>query len=126
MLAVLLLPYMYYTLRIHYTSFVMADAMDLNTDSLITEIHHTIHYTTPPSSSCVPQDDSYSEIGTPYRSGGRLFRTGRVDSKGLLRWVPIESDEAGPAETVGQVGHLPYHFLVVHTGNDVCYNFYPR
>ena len=33
---------------------------------------------------------------------------------------------AGPAETVGQVGHLPYHFLVVHTGNDVCYNFYPR
>ena len=20
---------------------------------------------------------------------------------------------------VGQVGHLPYHFLVVHTGNDV-------
>ena len=24
----------------------------------------------------------------------------------------------GPAETVGQVGHLPYHFLVVHTGND--------
>ena len=22
---------------------------------------------------------------------------------------------AGPAETVGQVGHLPYHFLVVHT-----------
>ena len=25
----------------------------------------------------------------------------------------------GPAETVGQVGHLPYHFLVVHTGNDV-------
>ena len=26
---------------------------------------------------------------------------------------------AGPAETVGQVGHLPYHFLVVNTGNDV-------
>ena len=25
--------------------------------------------------------------------------------------------EPGPAETVGQVGHLPYHFLVVHTGN---------
>ena len=25
----------------------------------------------------------------------------------------------GPAETVGQVGHLPYHFLVVHTGNDM-------
>ena len=23
------------------------------------------------------------------------------------------------AKTVGQVGHLPYHFLVVHTGNDV-------
>ena len=21
---------------------------------------------------------------------------------------------AGPVETVGQVGHLPYHFLVVH------------
>ena len=33
---------------------------------------------------------------------------------------------AGPAEMVGQVGHLPYHFLVVHTGNDVCYDFYPR
>ena len=33
---------------------------------------------------------------------------------------------AGPAETVGQVGHLPYHFLVVHTGNDVCDDFYPR
>ena len=33
---------------------------------------------------------------------------------------------AGPAETVGQVGHLPYHFLVVHTGSDVCYDFYPR
>ena len=29
----------------------------------------------------------------------------------------------GPAETVGQVGHLPYHFLVVHTGNDVCDDF---
>ena len=33
---------------------------------------------------------------------------------------------SGPAETVGQVGHLPYHFLVVHTGNDVFYDFYPR
>ena len=33
---------------------------------------------------------------------------------------------AGPAETVGQVGHLPYHFLVVHTVNDVCYDLYPR
>ena len=32
----------------------------------------------------------------------------------------------GPAETVGQVGHLPYHFLVVHEGNDVCYDLYPR
>ena len=32
----------------------------------------------------------------------------------------------GPAETVGQVGHLPYHFLVVHTGNDVYYDLYPR
>ena len=26
-------------------------------------------------------------------------------------------------ETVGQVGHLPYHFLVVHTGNDVAMTF---
>ena len=33
---------------------------------------------------------------------------------------------AGPEETVGQVGHLPYHFLVVHTGNDVSDDFYPR
>ena len=32
----------------------------------------------------------------------------------------------GPAETVGHVGHLPYHFLVVHTGNDACCDFYPR
>ena len=29
----------------------------------------------------------------------------------------------GPAETVGQVGHLPYHFLVVNTGNDVAMIF---
>ena len=29
----------------------------------------------------------------------------------------------GPAETVGQIGHLPYHFLVVHTGNDVAMIF---
>ena len=33
---------------------------------------------------------------------------------------------SGPAEKVGQVGHLPYHSLVVHTENDVCYDFYPR
>ena len=24
---------------------------------------------------------------------------------------------------MGQVGRLPYHFLVVHTGNDVCDDF---
>ena len=30
---------------------------------------------------------------------------------------------AGLAETVGQVGHLPYHFLVVHTGYDVAMTF---
>ena len=30
---------------------------------------------------------------------------------------------SGPAETVGQVGHLPYHFLLVHTGNDVAMIF---
>ena len=34
-------------------------------------------------------------------------------------------DLPGPAETVGQVGHLPYHFWW-STGNDVCYDFYPR
>ena len=30
----------------------------------------------------------------------------------------------GLAEMVGQVEHLPYHFLVVHTGYDVCYDFF--
>ena len=33
--------------------------------------------------------------------------------------VPKSNKITGPAETVGQVGHLPYHFLVVNTGNDV-------
>ena len=27
---------------------------------------------------------------------------------------------------MGQVGHLPYHVLVVHIGYDVCYDLYPR
>ena len=40
--------------------------------------------------------------------------------------ILLQLHSAGPAETVGQVGHLPYHFLVVHTGNDVCYDFYLR
>ena len=35
----------------------------------------------------------------------------------------VTTHYAGPAETVGQVGHLPYHFLVVHTGNDVAMIF---
>ena len=46
----------------------------------------------------------------------------RLEYKCSTRAHPI----AGPAETVGQVGHLPYHFLVVHTGNDVYYDLYPR
>ena len=36
------------------------------------------------------------------------------------------ADTSESADMVGQVGHLPYDFLVVHTGNDVCYDFYPR
>ena len=38
--------------------------------------------------------------------------------------LPLRSATiTGPAETVGQVGHLPYHFLVVHTGNDVAMTY---
>ena len=29
----------------------------------------------------------------------------------------------GPAEPVGQVGHLSYHFLVARAENDVYYDF---
>ena len=45
-----------------------------------------------------------------------------------LRYIPyfISVRTTGPAETVGQVGHLPYHFLVVRTENGMCYDFYPR
>ena len=32
-------------------------------------------------------------------------------------------ERSEPAETVEQVGHLLYHFLVVHTGNDVTMYF---
>ena len=42
-----------------------------------------------------------------------------------LRFPPPYKPSAWPSETVGQVGHLPYQFLVVHTGNDLCYDFYP-
>ena len=49
----------------------------------------------------------------------------KSEAQALARGNPFLSTP-GPAETVGQVGHLPYHFLVVHTGNDVCYDFYPR
>ena len=49
-----------------------------------------------------------------------------TSTRGAIGKKCIWSNATGPAETVGQVGHLPYHFLVVHTGNDVCYDFSPR
>ena len=54
---------------------------------------------------------------------------GGMDLVFPLSWTHLcvyVTQTSGPAEMVGQVGHLPYHFLVVHTGNDVYYDFYPR
>ena len=55
-----------------------------------------------------------------------LFPCPLVGGKACVSLAYHSCMAPGPAETVGQVGHLPYHFLVVHTGNDVCDDFYPR
>ena len=73
-----------------------------------------------PEQPSVPSDhELHSDLDIDYGSVAEQPEVDSTVSTIPQSAVAVSPHCPGPAETVGQVGHLPYHYMVINRGNDV-------